>query len=133
MSLVEPTEYKKLEAAGKLAPEPMLQDNPGRFVIFPIQNQPVWDMYKKTEACFWTAEELDLSHDLKDWGKLTDNEHYFLTHVLAFFAANDGIVTEPLRQLLHGSADPGSALLLVSRSPSRASTRRCTRFSSTPH
>ena len=96
MAVVEPTEYKKLEAAGKLAPEPMLQDNPGRFVIFPIQNQPVWDMYKKAEACFWTAEELDLNHDLKDWGNLSDNERHFLTHVLAFFAASDGIVNENL-------------------------------------
>ena len=76
--------------------EPMLQNNPGRFVIFPIKNQPVWDMYKKAEACFWTAEELDLNHDLRDWGNLSDNERHFLTHVLAFFAASDGIINENL-------------------------------------
>lgn len=96
MAASGPTEYKLKELAGELLPEPMLQENPGRFVIFPIQNQPMWDMYKKAEACFWTAEELDLNHDLKDWGNLTDNERHFLTHVLAFFAASDGIVNENL-------------------------------------
>jgi len=96
MSASGPSEYKLKELRGELAPEPMLMENPGRFVIFPIQNQPMWDMYKKAEACFWTAEELDLNHDLKDWANLSDNERHFLTHVLAFFAASDGIVNENL-------------------------------------
>ena len=74
----------------------LLQARPDRFVIFPIQHKPMWDMYKKAEACFWTAEELDLSDDRKDWEALTDDERYFLTHVLAFFAASDGIVNENL-------------------------------------
>lgn len=93
---MEPTTFKEQEAAGMLLPEPMLQKTLSRFVIFPIQNKPMWDMYKKAEACFWTAEELDLNYDLKDWDKLSDNERHFLTHVLAFFAASDGIVNENL-------------------------------------
>ena len=96
MSWPEPTHFKQEEAAGRLLPEPMLQETLSRFVIFPIQNKPMWDMYKRAEACFWTAEELDLTDDLQDWHKLTDNERHFLTHVLAFFAASDGIVNENL-------------------------------------
>jgi ribonucleoside-diphosphate reductase beta chain len=76
--------------------EPLLAENPGRFVIFPIQHKPVWDMYKKAEGSFWTAEELDLSKDRKDWEALNDNERHFIKHVLAFFAASDGIVNENL-------------------------------------
>ena len=78
--------------------EPILQPTNRRFVLFPIQNEAVWDMYKRAEASFWTAEELDLNDDRKDWVKLTDNERYFITHVLAFFAASDGIVVENLAQ-----------------------------------
>jgi len=78
--------------------EPILQPTDRRFVLFPIQNEAVWDMYKRAEASFWTAEELDLNDDCKDWVKLTDNERYFITHVLAFFAASDGIVNENLCQ-----------------------------------
>lgn len=94
----EPTmsEYKLKEIRGELVPEPYLMENPNRFVLFPIQEKDVWDMYKKAEASFWTAEELDLAHDLKDWNNLTDNERYFVSHVLAFFAASDGIVNENL-------------------------------------
>jgi ribonucleoside-diphosphate reductase subunit M2 len=55
------------EENGELQPEPILLDNPGRFVIFPIQHDAIWQMYKKAEASFWTAEELDLNHDFKDW------------------------------------------------------------------
>ncbi len=80
----------------KEAEEDLLKDNPNRFVIFPIEHKPVWDMYKKAEGSFWTAEELDLSKDTKDWEKLNDNERHFLSHVLAFFAASDGIVNENL-------------------------------------
>ena len=76
--------------------EPLLTPTPNRFVIFPLQHEDLWEFYKKAEACFWTAEELDLANDRKDWLKLTDNERHFLTHVLAFFAASDGIVNENL-------------------------------------
>ncbi|MCC9165464.1 ribonucleoside-diphosphate reductase small subunit [Pontibacter harenae] len=76
--------------------EPILKENPNRFVLFPIQNDEVWQMYKKAEASFWTAEEIDLSQDLKDWENLNDGERHFISHVLAFFAASDGIVNENL-------------------------------------
>ncbi|MCB2378545.1 ribonucleoside-diphosphate reductase small subunit [Hymenobacter sp. BT635] len=76
--------------------EPLLVENPNRFVLFPIQNDDVWQMYKKAEASFWTAEEIDLSQDQKDWENLNDNEKHFISHVLAFFAASDGIVNENL-------------------------------------
>ncbi|CAG8957133.1 hypothetical protein HYFRA_00009334 [Hymenoscyphus fraxineus] len=79
------------------ADEPLLQENPNRFVIFPIKYHEIWQMYKKAEASFWTAEEIDLSKDLNDWNnKLNDDERYFISHVLAFFAASDGIVNENL-------------------------------------
>jgi ribonucleotide reductase beta subunit family protein with ferritin-like domain len=90
------SEYKRLELDGKLLPEPFLKENPNRFVLFPIMEAEVWAMYKKAEASFWTAEELDLAHDMKDWTGLTDNERFFIKHVLAFFAASDGIVNENL-------------------------------------
>lgn len=76
--------------------EPLLAENPNRFVLFPIQNPQVWEFYKKAEASFWTAEEIDLSQDQKDWNGLSDNERHFIKHVLAFFAASDGIVNENL-------------------------------------
>src|SRR5687768_2268958 len=76
--------------------EVLLQENKNRFVLFPIQYPKIWEMYKKAEASFWTAEEIDLSPDLKDWEKLNDGERHFITHVLAFFAASDGIVNENL-------------------------------------
>jgi ribonucleoside-diphosphate reductase beta chain len=76
--------------------EPLLAENPNRFVLFPIQNPQVWEFYKKAEASFWTAEEIDLSQDQKDWNSLNDNERHFIKHVLAFFAASDGIVNENL-------------------------------------
>ncbi|XP_034654726.1 ribonucleoside-diphosphate reductase subunit M2 [Drosophila subobscura] len=76
--------------------EPLLRENPRRFVIFPIQYHDIWQMYKKAEASFWTVEEVDLSKDATDWARLTDNERYFISHVLAFFAASDGIVNENL-------------------------------------
>jgi ribonucleoside-diphosphate reductase beta chain len=77
--------------------EPILQDNPNRFVIFPIQHNDIWGEYKKSQAMNWTAEEIDLSQDLNDWhNKLNDNERHFIKHVLAFFAASDGIVNENL-------------------------------------
>ena len=76
--------------------EPMLQENLERFVLFPIQQAEIWEMYKLHAASFWTAEEIDLAEDAKDWKALTDNERHFLKHVLAFFAASDGIVNENL-------------------------------------
>jgi len=76
--------------------DPLLKENPQRWVMFPIQYHEIWEMYKKHEASFWTAEEVDLSQDNKDWDKLTDAEQHFLKHVLAFFAASDGIVLENL-------------------------------------
>jgi ribonucleoside-diphosphate reductase beta chain len=77
--------------------EPILQENKDRFVLFPIQHHDIWDMYKKAEASFWTAEEIDLSPDIQDWkNKLNNDEKHFIKHVLAFFAASDGIVNENL-------------------------------------
>merc|ERR1712193_64957 len=77
--------------------EPLLRENPNRFVILPIQYDDIWRMYKKAQASFWTAEEVDLEKDLKDWNeKLKEDERYFISHVLAFFAASDGIVNENL-------------------------------------
>ena len=76
--------------------EPMLQETPNRFVLFPIEHTDIWEMYKLHAAAFWTAEEIDLAEDAKDWKKLNDNERHFLKHVLAFFAASDGIVNENL-------------------------------------
>ena len=79
--------------------EPSLVDNPNRFVMFPIQHDDIWAEYKKQQACFWTAEEIDLSQDLTDWNnKLNDDERYFVKHILAFFAASDGIVNENLAE-----------------------------------
>merc|ERR1711998_273650 len=76
--------------------DPLLMENPHRWVMFPIQYPEVWEMYKKHEASFWTAEEVDLSQDLKDWDTLSAPEQHFIKHVLAFFAASDGIVLENL-------------------------------------
>jgi len=79
--------------------EPILQENKNRFVIFPIEHHDLWEWYKKCEASFWTAEEIDLSEDLNDWKeKLSDDERYFVKHILAFFAASDGIVNENLAE-----------------------------------
>ena len=76
--------------------EPMLQETLDRFVLFPIEQSEVWDMYKLHAASFWTAEEIDLAEDGKDWEALSADEQHFLKHVLAFFAASDGIVNENL-------------------------------------
>ncbi len=76
--------------------ELLLKENKDRFVILPIKYPAIWEMYKKTEASFWTAEEIDLSDDIKHWEGLNDGERHFISHVLAFFAASDGIVNENL-------------------------------------
>ena len=82
-----------------LRPEPILQENKNRFVLFPIIHDDIWAFYKNAEASFWTAEELDLQSDISDWeNKLNDDERYFIKHVLAFFAASDGIVNENLAE-----------------------------------
>merc|ERR1719413_338116 len=84
-------EFRELEKA-----DPLLKENPRRWVLFPIEYPAVYEMYKKHEASFWTAEEIDLAQDAKDWDTLTDQERYFVKHILAFFAASDGIVLENL-------------------------------------
>jgi len=79
--------------------EPILQENKDRFVIFPIKHHDIWDFYKKMEACFWTAEEIDLHQDFNDWtNKLNSDERFFIKHILAFFAASDGIVNKNLTE-----------------------------------
>ena len=80
----------------KMDNDPLLSEDTKRYVIFPIQRDDVWKMYKKSEANFWTTEELDLSKDLKDFNALNDKEKYFIENILAFFAASDGIVNENL-------------------------------------
>src|SRR3989344_288203 len=79
--------------------------NPHRFVLFPIKHKDIWDMYKKHEASFWTAEEIDLSHDMSSWDSLTQNEQHFIKTVLAFFAASDGIVGENLAVRFMGDVE----------------------------
>ena len=79
-----------------MLPEPLLEPNDKRFVLFPIQHDAIWKMYKQAVASFWTTEEIDLTHDLIDWKKLSADEQHFVKHVLAFFAASDGIVNENL-------------------------------------
>ncbi|XP_060677788.1 ribonucleoside-diphosphate reductase subunit M2 [Hemiscyllium ocellatum] len=86
----EPSDHSNLND------EPLLKENPRRFVIFPIQYHDIWRMYKKAEASFWTAEEVDLSKDLQHWDSLKSEEKHFISYVLAFFAASDGIVNENL-------------------------------------
>lgn len=90
------SEHKRAEVSGELLPEPLLIDNPRRFVLFPIEHDDIWQMYKKAEASFWTAEEIDLAGDLKHYENLSLNERHFISHILAFFAASDGIVNENL-------------------------------------
>jgi ribonucleoside-diphosphate reductase beta chain len=80
-----------------MANEPLLTENKDRFVLFPIKHNDIWQMYKQAEASFWTAEEIDLASDMVDWNeKLNNDEKHFIKHVLAFFAASDGIVNENL-------------------------------------
>ena len=96
---VLPENTKVLTQEELEAQEPILKENNSRFVLFPIQHDDIWAFYKKAEASFWTAEEIDLTPDLQDWAnKLNDDERYFIKHVLAFFAASDGIVNENLAE-----------------------------------
>ena len=78
--------------------EPLLEPDDNRFVMFPIQHDDIWQMYKKQIDCFWRAEEIDLTKDLTHWENLEENERYFISMILAFFAASDGIVLENLAQ-----------------------------------
>jgi ribonucleoside-diphosphate reductase beta chain len=78
--------------------EKILQENKNRFVLFPIEHHDIWDYYKKAQQVFWTAEEIDLAQDYTDWEKLSEGEQHFVKHVLAFFAASDGIVNENLAE-----------------------------------
>lgn len=78
--------------------EPLLRDNPNRFVLFPIRFPDIWQRYKHAESAIWTMEEIDLGNDMKDWETLNDDERHFVKHVLAFFAASDGIVLENLAE-----------------------------------
>lgn len=88
---------KKVVVPSKpLKTEPLLTEQRNRFVLFPLQNHSIWEMYKKHVASFWTAEEIDLSDDRRDWVKLNADEQHFIKHVLAFFAASDGIVLKNL-------------------------------------
>ena len=84
--------------SNSLPEEPILRENKDRFVLFPIQQHDIWRFYKQAEASFWTAEEIDLSQDLTDWEGLNEGEQHFIKHVLAFFAASDGIVNENLAE-----------------------------------
>ena len=78
--------------------EPILEDNPDRFVLFPIEHNDIWQLYKKQQSLFWRAEEVDLAQDKSDWSKMSEDEKHFLKYVLAFFAASDGIVNENLAE-----------------------------------
>ena len=89
-------EVNSMEIPKPLTDEPLLMENPGRFVLFPIQHQDVFVMAKKAVAVFWTTEEVDLTKDTKDWEKLDQNTRHFIKHVLGFFAASDGILMENL-------------------------------------
>jgi ribonucleotide reductase beta subunit family protein with ferritin-like domain len=88
----------EIENTKNVIEEPILKENPQRFVLFPLKYHDFWDMYKKHMASFWTAEEIDLEQDMRDWEKLNDGERHFVKYVLAFFAASDGIVNENLAQ-----------------------------------
>ncbi|KAM7334825.1 hypothetical protein ACRRTK_005302 [Alexandromys fortis] len=95
--LLDPAESESKESTKpSVEDEPLLRENPRRFVVFPIEYHDIWQMYKKAEASFWTAEEVDLSKDIQHWEALKPDERHFISHVLAFFAASDGIVNENL-------------------------------------
>ena len=91
------------------AKDPLLTPNDTRYVMFPIQDDSIWKMYKKQIDCFWRVEEIDFSKDLSDWAKLNSDEQYFISMVLAFFAASDGIVTENLALKFMGDVQMAEA------------------------
>jgi hypothetical protein len=89
-----PTPPKIAEPSTLLPLKPILQENPNRFVLFPIKHNDIWQMYKKAKASFWTAEEINLTMNATDWLNLHTNNRHFISHVLAFFAASDRIVNK---------------------------------------
>jgi ribonucleoside-diphosphate reductase beta chain len=92
-----PLDEVPAETVAPILPEPLLQENPNRHVIFPIEHGDIWAMYKKHMSVFWIPEEIDLSKDMRDWQeKLNDNERHFIKYILGFFAGSDGIVMENL-------------------------------------
>jgi len=93
----------------KILHEPLLQEDCNRYVMFPIQDQDIWQMYKKQIDCFWRAEEIDLSKDLGHWDSLQKDEKYFISMILAFFAASDGIVLENLAARFMGEVQLSEA------------------------
>ncbi|UZJ56551.1 hypothetical protein CBS101457_005871 [Exobasidium rhododendri] len=104
------SEVARTKSSEVAVDEPLLTESSRRFVLFPIRYHEIWQMYKKAEASFWTAEEIDLSKDLHDWdNKLNDNERHFVSHVLAFFAASDGIVNENLVERFSGEVQAAEA------------------------
>mmetsp|Transcript_5185 Transcript_5185/g.8970 ORF Transcript_5185/g.8970 Transcript_5185/m.8970 type:complete len:315 (-) Transcript_5185:885-1829(-) len=127
------SEMKKLELAGKLPVEPMLRDNPDRFVLFPIQHQDIWDAYKRAEASFWTAEEIDLGQDQRDFDSMTSGEQHFVKHVLAFFLPPLTVLCSRTlwRTFALRSASLRLAAFTASRWLLRTSTPRYTPSSST--
>jgi len=96
----------------KILTEPLLAPDDNRFVMFPIKYQDIWDMYKKQVDCFWRPEEMDLTKDLSDWDSLSRDEKYYISMILAFFAASDGIVLENLASRFMNDAIIGSTRLL---------------------
>jgi ribonucleotide reductase beta subunit family protein with ferritin-like domain len=90
------SKHKIAEMKSNLAPKLLLLENPYRFVLFPIQHNNIWRVYKKAEALFWTAKEIDLSADASDWAELSPTEQHFICHILAFFAASNGIINKNL-------------------------------------
>lgn len=105
--------------------EPILQENPGRYVLFPIQYDETWRWYKKAQASIWTAEEVDLGNDMQDWEKLTDEEKFFVKNVLAFFAASDGIVVRAVFACIASSIVQGVLCGHRMKTWSSASAKRC--------
>lgn len=93
----------------KTQTELLLQEDVSRYVMFPLQDQDIWKMYKKQVDCFWRAEEIDLSKDMFHWESLTNEEKYFISHILAFFAASDGIVLENLAARFMGEVQLSEA------------------------
>ena len=89
--------------------EPLLTEDDNRYVMFPIQDQDIWQMYKKQVECFWRAEEIDLSKDMAHWESLNEKERYFISMILAFFAASDGIVLENLAMRFMGEVQLSEA------------------------
>lgn len=89
--------------------EPILTPDDKRYVMFPIKDNSIWEMYKKSVDCFWRAEEIDLSKDANDWDTMTEDEKYFISMVLAFFAASDGIVLENLASRFMGDVQLAEA------------------------